>query len=232
MIPDFLYLMAWVYGLGLLAAAPVGPVNMVAIHRGAVGRWSHTLACGVGSAVVDLGFFTLAIWGGNQVLEYLTRPNTKLILVSSCAAILLPLGVIFLKRAFRLNLRKIIRSRQERLDQPPRHLWTDLGTGAGLTIINPAAPAYWLAATAPWLHAAQGPQGRSMYVRGPAGAAAGLLSWFIFLTFLVRFAPNRLGLRFFRVVNALCGVMLLCFAAYCIYLALTDPVLWSLLHWK
>ena len=227
MIPDHLYLLAWVFGLGLLAAAPVGPVNMVAIHRGAVGRWSHTLACGIGSAIVDLGYFLLAMWGGNQVLEYLSNPRTRDILALICAALLIPLGILFLIRAVRLDLRRILRTRQEKLDRPPRHLWTDVGTGAALTIINPAAPAYWLAAAAPWLSTAQGTMGRWMFFWGSVGVAAGLLSWFVFLTVLVRFAPNRLGLTFFRTVNALCGVMLLGFAGFCLFLVLSDPMVWS-----
>ena len=43
--------------MGLLAAAPVGPVNMMAIRRGIAGGWRHTVACGIGSiaaAVVSL----------------------------------------------------------------------------------------------------------------------------------------------------------------------------------
>jgi threonine/homoserine/homoserine lactone efflux protein len=218
MIPPIIYLLASAFGLGLLAAAPVGPVNMVAIHRGAVGKWSHTLACGVGSAIIDLGFFALALWGGHQVMGYLQDTRTQDILAAICFALLLPLGILFIYRAGRLDLRRILRSRQERLDSPPLHLWTDVGTGAALTIINPAAPAYWLAAAGPWLGKAKEVMGPWAIWGGLVAAGTGLLSWFIFLTILVRFAPNRLGLRFFRTVNGLCGVVLLGFAAYCAYL--------------
>ena len=40
--------------MGLAAAAPLGPVNMLAIRRGMIGGWRHTLACGIGSVAGDL----------------------------------------------------------------------------------------------------------------------------------------------------------------------------------
>ena len=33
--------------MGLASAAPMGPVNMLAIRRGMIGGWRRTLACGV-----------------------------------------------------------------------------------------------------------------------------------------------------------------------------------------
>ena len=45
--------------MGLAAAAPMGPVNMLAIRRGLIGGWRHTLACGVGSVTGELILFSL-----------------------------------------------------------------------------------------------------------------------------------------------------------------------------
>lgn len=221
MILVYVQLMAWAYGLGLLAAAPVGPVNMVAIHRGVVGRWSHTLACGLGSAVVDLGYFALALWGGQRILDYLSNRNTQDTLALACAVLLVPIGVLFLVRAVRMDEAGLHRIRQDKRDRPPIHLWTDVGTGMGLTIINPAAPAYWLAASGPWLARARQTMDGAAIWWGLAGASAGLMSWFVIVTLLVRFSPQKLGVRFFRVVHALCGAMLLGFASYCMWLVVS-----------
>jgi threonine/homoserine/homoserine lactone efflux protein len=84
--------------------------------------------------------------------------------------------------------------------------------------VNPAAPAYWLAAAAPWFSRAKDMLGEWAILWGLLAAGAGLMSWFVFLTVLVRFAPRRLGLRFFRTVNGLCGALMLGFAVYCGYL--------------
>ena len=46
-------------------------------------------------------------------------------------------------------------------------------------------------------------------------AAAGLMTWFTVLIVVVRFVPHRVGPIFFRLVNALLGLMLLGFAAFC-----------------
>lgn len=45
--------------------------------------------------------------------------------------------------------------------------------------------------------------------------AAGLMTWFTTLVIVVRFIPNRVGPAFFRLINAILGVILLGFAAYC-----------------
>ena len=41
------------------------------------------------------------------------------------------------------------------------------------------------------------------------------MMWFTTLVMIVRFIPNRVGPAFFRLVNAILGVILLSFAAYC-----------------
>lgn len=208
-----LHILAWVYGLGFLAAAPVGPVNMVAVHRGVIGKWSHTLACGLGSATIDLMYFALAIWGGEHLKEYLQDPHIQKVLAAACAGVLLPLGILMVVRSYRMNLRALVRSRRKMRNRLPRHLWTDVGTGIMLTVINPAVPIYWLTASAPWIAQAPSSLGPGAMWWGLIAAAAGLCTWFFFLTFLVRFRPERLGPAFFRIVNGICGVLLLCVAA-------------------
>ena len=46
-------------------------------------------------------------------------------------------------------------------------------------------------------------------------AAAGLMSWFTVLITVVRFIPKRIGPIFFRLVNAILGLILLGFATFC-----------------
>ena len=51
--------------MGFAAAAPMGPVNMLAIRRGVIGGWRHTLACGMGSIAGDLIRFSVVLLGGD-----------------------------------------------------------------------------------------------------------------------------------------------------------------------
>jgi hypothetical protein len=46
-------------------------------------------------------------------------------------------------------------------------------------------------------------------------AAAGLMTWFTTLIVVVRFIPHRIGPTFFRLVNAILGLILLGFATFC-----------------
>jgi threonine/homoserine/homoserine lactone efflux protein len=56
------------YLMGLAAAAPMGPLNMLAIRRGIIGGWRHTLACGIGSVAGDPILFSLVLLGGHYLL--------------------------------------------------------------------------------------------------------------------------------------------------------------------
>jgi uncharacterized membrane-anchored protein len=46
-------------------------------------------------------------------------------------------------------------------------------------------------------------------------ATAGLMTWFTMLIIAVRFIPHRIGPNFFRLVNAILGLVLLGFATFC-----------------
>jgi putative LysE/RhtB family amino acid efflux pump len=205
-----------VFGLGFLAAAPIGPVNMVAIRRGIVGRWTHTLACGVGSAAGDMLLFALVLMGGRFLLPDFTQPDqaktAEIVLSLIGAMVLLPLGIYFLRKAFKNPVQEYARARRTLRSAPPKHLIADVVTGGVLTIFNPASMIYWISVTAAWLPRAQATDlGSTAAWWGLAFAGAGLMTWFTILTFFVRFMPNRLGPGFFRVVNILSGLLLIGF---------------------
>jgi len=61
----------------LAAAAPMGPVNMLAIRRGVIGGWRHTVACGIGSVTGDLILFSLVLLGGHYLFSDLSNPTLQ-----------------------------------------------------------------------------------------------------------------------------------------------------------
>ena len=215
-----------VFIIGFVAAAPLGPVNMVAIRRGIVGRWTHTLACGIGSVLGDLLLFALVLMGGKFLLPDLTQPDkaktaaTVLSLVG--AMVLLPLGSYFLYKAFKNPLQAYVRARRNLRGSPPKHLIMDVITGGTLTVVNPASMIYWILQTAAWLpHAQTTELGSAAAWWGLAFAGAGLMTWFTILTFFVRFMPDRLGPGFFRVVNILSGLILIGFGIAAVVMFIT-----------
>ena len=69
--------------------------------------------------------------------------------------------------------------------------------------------------TSNWLPIAHSVLGYSAPGLGILMATSGLLTWFTALTVVVRFIPNRIGPNFFRLVNAIFGLILLGFAMFC-----------------
>jgi threonine/homoserine/homoserine lactone efflux protein len=204
------------YLMGLAAAAPMGPVNMLAIRRGMIGGWHRTLACGIGSISGDLVLFSLVLLGGHYLLSDLTNPALRTVLAAIGVILLLPLGLYFLVRAVKEPLRAYTRSRK-RCDEGtlPAHLASDVAAGAALTIFNPATMVYWVGVTSNWLPFAHSILGTNAPGWGILMVAAGLITWFTTLIFAVHFMPHRIGPTFFRFVNAAFGLILLTFATFC-----------------
>jgi threonine/homoserine/homoserine lactone efflux protein len=210
------HVLASAYLMGLAAAAPLGPVNMLAIRRGMIGGWRHTLACGIGSVAGDLILFSLVLLGGSYLLSDLSNPALQSVLAAIGLIVLLPLGLYFLVRAVKEPLRAYASARK-RWDEStvPEHLATDVAAGTALTIFNPATMVYWVGVTSNWLPFAHSIFGSKATVLGILMAAAGLMTWFTTLTFVVRVMPHRLDATFFRFVNATFGFILLAFATFC-----------------
>jgi len=203
--------------MGFASAAPMGPVNMLAIRRGVIGGWYHTLACGIGSITGDLFLFSLVLLGGDFFLPDLSNPTFHAALAAMGALVLFPLGIYFLVRAVKEPLRAYASARQRWDEGTVRgHLIAEVADAAALTIFNPLTIAYWVAVTASWLPFAHTVLGYSAPGLGIVMATAGLMTWFTALTVTVRFIPHRIGPNFFRLVNAILGLILLGFATFCV----------------
>jgi threonine/homoserine/homoserine lactone efflux protein len=211
-----IHVLSAAYFIGLAAAAPMGPVNMLAIRRGLIGGWRHTLACGAGSVSGELTLFLLVLLGGHYLFADLANPTLRAVLAGIGLIVLLPLGIYFLVRAVREPLRAYASARKNWDEGTvPAHLVTDVVSCAGLTLFNPLTVIYWVGVTSNWLPLAHSILGAKAPGWGMVMAAAGLMTWFTTLVVVVRFIPNRIGPAFFRLINAILGVILLGFAIYC-----------------
>jgi len=202
--------------MGLAAAAPMGPVNMLAIRRGVIGGWRHTLACGVGSIAGDLILFSLVLLGGDYFLLDLSNPMLRAVMAAMGVMVLFPLGIYFLFRAVKEPLRAYASARQDWDEGTVRgHLIAEVANAAAMTVFNPLTIAYWVGVTANWLPFAHSVLGYSAPGFGIVMATAGLMTWFTALTVIVRFMPHRIGPNFFRFVSAILSLILLGFATFC-----------------
>ena len=211
-----LHVLLAAFFMGLAAAAPMGPVNMLAIRRGVIGGWRHTLACGIGSVTGDLTLFSLVLLGGHYLFSDLSNPTVQTVLAAAGVVVLLPLGIYFLVRAVKDPLRAYASARQHWDEGTvPEHLVADVAASAGLTILNPLTMVYWVGVTSNWLPFAHSIFGSKAPGWGILMVAAGLMTWFTTLIVVVRFMPHRIGPTFFRLVNAIIGPILLGFATFC-----------------
>jgi threonine/homoserine/homoserine lactone efflux protein len=213
---SYIHVLLAVFLMGLAAAAPMGPVNMLAIRRGVIGGWRHTLACGIGSVTGDLILFSMVLLGGHYLFPDLSNPTLQTVLAAIGAIVLLPLGIYFLVRAVKDPMRAYASARHHWDEGTvPAHLIAEVTDCVALTIFNPLTIIYWVGVTSNWLPFAHSVLGYSAPVWGILMAAAGLMSWFTALIFVVRFIPDRIGPTFFRLVNAILGLILVGFATFC-----------------
>ncbi len=202
--------------MGLASAAPMGPVNMLAIRRGLIGGWRHTLACAAGSVSGELILFSLVLLGGHYLLSDLASRMLQTILAGIGMIVLLPLGIYFLVRAVKEPLRAYASARKQwKEGTVPAHLATDVTSCFALTIFNPLTMIYWVGVTANWLPLAHSILGSKTHGWGVLMVAAGLMTWFTTIIIVVRFIPHSIGPAFFRLVNAILGLILLGFATFC-----------------
>jgi L-lysine exporter family protein LysE/ArgO len=143
MIVSDIHVLSAAYFMGLAAAAPMGPVNMLAIRRGLIGGWRHTLVCGVGSVTGEILLFALVLLGGHYLFSDLSNPTLQTILAGIGVIVLLPLGIYFLIRAVKEPLRAYASARKNWDESTvPVHLTTDVASCAALTMFNPLTIIY------------------------------------------------------------------------------------------
>jgi threonine/homoserine/homoserine lactone efflux protein len=189
---------------------------MMAIRRGIVSGWRHTLACGIGSVFSDMVLFSLALLAGRYLLHGLSNPKLQTVLAAIGVALLFPVGIYFLLLVFK-DPKRAYKSARKRWSAGyvPTRLAGEAAKAAALTIFNPLTMLYWIAVTSSWLPFAYPILGNSAPEWGALLAGAGLIAWFTTLIFLVRFIPRHIGAVFFRIANAILSLILLSFASYC-----------------
>ena len=187
---SYIRVLAAAFLMGLAAAAPIGPVNMMAIRRGVVEGWRHTLVCGLGSVFGDLVLFSLALLGGRYLMPDLFNPTVRVVLAAIGAVVLVPVGVYFVALALKESHRAYDSARRRWSEGPaPARLAAEATKAAALTILNPLTMIYWVGVTSSWLPFAYSVLGNRALAWGLSMAGAGLMGWFTALVVVVRSFP-------------------------------------------
>jgi threonine/homoserine/homoserine lactone efflux protein len=176
---SYIQVLSAAFFMALAAAAPMGPVNMLAIRRGVIGGWRHTLACGIGSVTGDLVLFSLVLLEGHYLFPDLSNPTLQIVLATIGLILLLPLGIYFLVCAVKEPLRAYASAHHHWNEGTvPAHLVADVTHATALTIFNPLTIAYWIGVASHWLPLAHSVLGYRAPGWGILMATAGLMTWF------------------------------------------------------
>ena len=184
--------------IGVIAAAPIGPVNLVCIQRTlAFGRLSGLIA-GLGAAIADGLFATVAAFGLTTVSDFLIDHDSALRLV----------GGLFL---LVLGARTVMTLPRTQADLPTRGtLGQTIGTTFLMTITNPVTILGFAAlfSGAGLVQDARDSAGALQIV---AGVAAGSALWWLCLSTGVGFLHGKLELRHMRWMNRISGSLIFAF---------------------
>jgi len=200
------------FGMGLAFCAPPGAVFSETLRRGADRGFYAALAVQIGSVFGDAVWAVLGSSGAGLLVQL---PAVREIVAAMGGGLLAWLGI-----------RTLYRIGPATIPAPASHLRSgDLMAGAALSLANPQSVAYWMALGS-GLEAilAHVPTQRD-YTVFFAGFMLACLAYCCLAAGLVVGIRRALTDRWYRAVNAVCGLALLAFA-----LMLAFGTLHTLLH--
>jgi L-lysine exporter family protein LysE/ArgO len=207
----------WI-GVGLGAAAPIGPVNIEIARRSIRSGYLAGVLLGCGAVTVDVAYCVVASLWGRWIGQYVLVLRALMVIG---AMFLAWLGVMALRSAWRsVGFASADRLRETPENNrfaeadptgPPasRHYLS----GVLMTSVNPMTLAFWFLATP----AIAGSHRWSDILPRCGGVAIGAGAWVVFFAALMRFA-GRMSRRWTELgADIAGGVMLLGFAGYAIW---------------
>ena len=185
------------FALGVVVAAPLGPVGATVVRTGLLRGFAAAAAIGVGAALVDAVYFVVAAAGASQAFRtaWLGVP-----LWLGGTAFLAYLGLSGLAAGARTP---------QKVASTPYSVPVAFGHGLLITMLNPLTIASWLAVAGSLAVSAE-----KTWALLAAGAfiALGSGAWFAFLSALVAGSRRLAGDALLRWSTAAASVIILAFA--------------------
>ena len=181
--------------IGVVVAAPVGAMAILAIQRTLAHGWRGGLATGAGIATADALYAGLAAFGVSALSTVMVEYQAPLRIVGG-------LGLVWLGW-------RALRSRPQAAAEEPatRSTAAMYSSAVGLTLTNPLTI---MAFTAVFAGAALVMEpGAGMAALATAGVALGSLAWWLLLTSVVMLIRHAISDRVLIIVNRVAGALLL-----------------------
>jgi threonine/homoserine/homoserine lactone efflux protein len=186
--------------VGLLIAAPVGPINVLVIRRTLVRGRLAGLASGLGAALADTLFGAVAAFGISMLRTFLEEAHVAISLVG--AAILVGMGI------------KLLRQPRPEISAgtDPTDLLGDFTSALFLTLTNPITVLSFMAVFAAFGVRPDGRIGLDDWLL-LAGVAAGASVWWVLVVEAVGLFRDRFTTTGLTWANRIAAVVILAFAA-------------------
>lgn len=180
--------------IGVIVAAPVGAMAILAIQRTLAHGWRGGLATGAGIATADAMYAGLAAFGVSALSTVMVEYQAPLRIVGG-------VGLVWLGW-------RALRSRpQAAAEEPPtRSTAAMYGSAVGLTLTNPLTIMAFAA-----VFAGAGlvmEPGAGMAALATAGVALGSLAWWLLVTSVVMLIRHAISDRVLVIVNRVAGALL------------------------
>ena len=181
--------------VGLMIAIPVGPVNILCIHRTLEGGWKSGVVSGLGAAVADMLYGGVAGFSITLVVQFLVREQFWIRFFGGMLLIIIGIWYFF-KRPGPLNAQT----------QGRGNSYSDLRSTFLLTLTNPTTVLSFLAILAALGMGHQREWWLTMFLVG--GIFCGSMLWWIVLGSIVNLFRGRFNDRNLLWMNRLAGLLI------------------------
>jgi threonine/homoserine/homoserine lactone efflux protein len=181
--------------VGLMIAMPVGPVNILCIHRTLEGGWKSGVISGLGAAAADMLYGGVAGFSITLVVQFLVREQFWIRFFGGILLVIIGISYFF-KRPVPLNAQT----------QDRANAYSDLRSTFLLTLTNPTTVLSFLAILAALGMGDQRQWWLTVFLVG--GIFCGSMVWWIVLGSIVNLFRNRFNDRILLLMNRLAGLLI------------------------
>ncbi len=201
------------YGLGFLAAIPIGATQVEIAKRALVGRLDTALMIVLGSVASDVGYGAVALFG---LAPFLESPMARALFGLLGGAVLLVLAFFTFRHVARV--RKIDTGSRALRSRP-----LSLLTGFTLAVTNPPIMLWWLVGAKLAVDLGMTPRFTPRVATGfLAFGGLGLGSYLTILALVLRRVKHMISPRLQRRVHLALGVLLILLAGFLLVTGLRD----------
>lgn len=201
-VAEAIGLLGYGMGVGIVLAAPVGPINVEILRRGLLIGPKAGWLVGISAMTADTIFATIIVSGVSGIAD---RPALRVPLFLAGAAMLGWIGMASLREARRGAID---------LDARARGVSRSFVTGFLMAALNPMGIVYWLSVGSALVAEAVSRVGRAGSPVLVGGVFLGIFCWVTGLSLAIRAGRRWVNAQALRWITGLSGVILLGFALW------------------